>query len=350
MRRIIPVLLCGLMLALTAGCDAKSSVQNSAEISESTTVSASAESKPSENVKNSDRVFPYHLADRAEAQTLYLSNTAYFEQSSPYDLQYKSKQKDADVETLKAYGAKQMREFSDSEQEALHAAMDEIEAIIKEKGVHLPQVEEITFIRSTQFEECGTAYTHGTQIYMDGYIPILLKAGEENHRRGISVILHELFHCLTRNNPTFRREMYQLIGFQIADEEFSMPAEVAEISISNPDVERHDAYAAFTIGGKKVDCFLVLIATKPFENTWDEVGDAMDIALVPVEGDADGKAYYSMNDAEDFWEVFGKNTDYVIDPEECMADNFSFALTYGMDGGIEYRTPEIIEGVLNLLS
>ena len=33
-----------------------------------------------------------------------------------------------------------------------------------------------------------------------------------------------------------------------------------------------------------------------------------------------------------------------------MADNFSFALTYGMDGGKEYRTPEIIEGVLNLLS
>ena len=32
-------------------------------------------------------------------------------------------------------------------------------------------------------------------------------------------------------------------------------------------------------------------------------------------------------DAENFIEVFGDNTDYVIDPEECMADNFGYALT-----------------------
>ena len=28
------------------------------------------------------------------------------------------------------------------------------------------------------------------------------------------------------------------------------------------------------------------------------------------------------------WEVFGENRDYVIDPEECMADNFAYALTF----------------------
>ena len=56
--------------------------------------------------------------------------------------------------------------------------------------------------------------------------------------------------------------------------------------------------------------------------------------------------------AEDFIEVFGDNTDYVIDPEECMADNFGYALTYGMDGptGGGYPNPEIIEGIFAILS
>ena len=34
--------------------------------------------------------------------------------------------------------------------------------------------------------------------------------------------------------------------------------------------------------------------------------------------------------AENFDEVFGTNTDYVIDPEECMADNFGHTLAYGV--------------------
>ena len=42
----------------------------------------------------------------------------------------------------------------------------------------------------------------------------------------------------------------------------------------------------------------------------------------------------------------------MIDPEECMADNFKYAVLYGMDGpdGKGYPNPEIIEGVLEILS
>ena len=55
--------------------------------------------------------------------------------------------------------------------------------------------------------------------------------------------------------------------------------------------------------------------------------------------------------ADNFDEVFGTNTDYVIDPEECMADNFSFAMDCGMDGpeGKGYPNPEIIEGIIGFV-
>lgn len=62
--------------------------------------------------------------------------------------------------------------------------------------------------------------------------------------------------------------------------------------------------------------------------------------------------YYTKEQASNFDEVFGKNTGYVIDPEECMADNFSFAVRFGMEGprGDGYANPEIIEGIIKILS
>ena len=71
-------------------------------------------------------------------------------------------------------------------------------------------------------------------------------------------------------------------------------------------------------------------------------------ALVPVDG---SDIYYTPEQAENFDEIFGTNTDYVIDLEECMADNFGYTLAYGMDGpkGDGYPNPEIIEGIMDFL-
>ena len=52
-------------------------------------------------------------------------------------------------------------------------------------------------------------------------------------------------------------------------------------------------------------------------------------ALIPIDGT---DIYYTKEQASNFDEVFGTNTNYTIDPEECMADNFADAMQYGMDG------------------
>ena len=71
--------------------------------------------------------------------------------------------------------------------------------------------------------------------------------------------------------------------------------------------------------------------------------------MVPVDGT---DTYYTPEQAANFDDVFGTNTSYVVDPEECMADNFSLALTYGMEGedGNGYNSPEIIEGIFAYLT
>ena len=53
---------------------------------------------------------------------------------------------------------------------------------------------------------------------------------------------------------------------------------------------------------------------------------------------------YTSEEAENFWDVFGKNAGCVIAPEETMADTFAFTIVYGLDGK-EYNSPEIIQSI-----
>ena len=82
------------------------------------------------------------------------------------------------------------------------------------------------------------------------------------------------------------------------------------------------------------------------KNVDDNFFDCMGTALVPIDG---SNTFYLPEDASNFWDVFGENTEYVIDPEECIAENFSYAMTYGLDG-VEYKNPEIIEAILEIVS
>ena len=115
---------------------------------------------------------------------------------------------------------------------------------------------------------------------------------------------------------------------------------------SNPDVEHHNAYATFNIDGQDVDCFLVWVVTEDY--TEGSNGAPTAVALVPVDGT---DISYAREQALNFDEVLGTNSDYVTDPEEYMADNFADAMQYGIEGreGQGYPNPEIIQGVIDLL-
>lgn len=143
--------------------------------------------------------------------------------------------------------------------------------------------------------------------------------------------------------------MYKLIHFTVQEDDFPLPPSVSEYHISNPDVEHHNSYATFHIGGQDIDCFTDFVTTKHFDTEGETFFDCSTTALVPIDGT---DTYYTPEQADNFDEIFGTNTGYVVDPEECMADNFSYAMCYGMDGpqGKGYPDPEIVEGILDYLS
>lgn len=287
--------------------------------------------------------FEYRFADAEEAAQLRLSNRDYFESMTQNDLNYRMQKLDATLSEFEAFAAAQFMDFTDAEKAAIDEAMARIEGVCAERGYSLPTTDGIVFCKSTMDDECDAGgYTHGTQIYLGETLLAFGCSGNPGASEYLdTVVFHELFHCLTRNHPDFRAEMYGILGFTVTGQDFDLADSVKEKMISNPDVEHHDAWVTFDIDGEAVDCVVVFAAGKPFEKPGDSFFDGMVTGLVPIN---DLSTMYTSDDAANFRDVFGENTPYVIDPEETMADNFSFTIVYGEDG-MDYPTPEIIEKI-----
>ena len=142
--------------------------------------------------------------------------------------------------------------------------------------------------------------------------------------------------------------MYSIINFTVTDSDFEIPASVFEYHITNPDVEHHDSYATFIIDGEEVPCFTDFITTMHFEESQSTFFSCSETALIPIDG---RDTYYTPAQTSNFYEIFGENTGYVVDPEECMADNFAYAIVYGIEGRDNqgYPSPEIIQAVIDYL-
>ena len=298
-----------------------------------------------------ERQIPYRCASREEGESFMLSREAYFNTLNQNELNYKLQHKNASVEEYQDFAAEQVLEFTEEEMALIDSYFLRMENILAENGYSLPRVGEIVLIKTTMEEEKGAAgYTQGTQIYIQSSLLEEAVAGKPYALEFLSTFFwHELFHVLTRNDPGFRQDMYGIIHFTVQEEDFPLPPSVAEVHIGNPDVEHHNAYATFQINGEPIDCYVAYIATKPFERPGEYILNYGAVVLVPIDGT---DVYYTREQAANFDEVFGKNTSYVIDPEECLADNFSFALAYGLSGpgGNGYPNPEIIEAILDYLS
>ena len=334
-RRSFAALSAGAIMAL-AGCGGTQSGSDGA------TQDQLSSSDPAK-----EPLYTFRFADVEEGARLKMENVDYIDGLNQCDLDFRVQKKGATLEEYETLSVSQCADFTDKEMAALTAAMAEMERRIAERGITLPASEEIIFIKDEMEDELGAAaYTHGTQIYLSTlFINMLSSDDEQTRTECIRLLAHELFHCLTRSNPDFRASMYKIIGFDVQEEDYDFGPAVREKMISNPDVEHHNSSALFTIDGEQRRCTVVFYAKQPFEKKGDTFFDLGGTGLVPVD---DLNTLYDSEQASDFWEVFGENTDCVIDPEETMADNFSFLVADGRDG-MEYKTPRIIDEILATL-
>lgn len=277
------------------------------------------------------------------------SVSQYYAGLSQKSLDFFSQKKETTAEEYRLYSMEQACDLTEEDKAFLDKVLNGVEERLSEKGMKLPERNEFSIAFTTMNEAFGAAgYTHDTTIFLNkAFIESMIYA-DESFDYMVTILSHELFHTLTRNNPEFRKEMYGILNFTVNDSDFNIPEEVHALMISNPDVGHHDSYAEFTVNGEKKNCYLVFLTENEFEKPGDTFFTNMYSGLVCID---DGTLYFQ-NDAEDFFSVMGHNTEYCEDPEECMADNFSFAVTFGLEGpnGQGYNNPEIIEKIIEYMT
>jgi hypothetical protein len=159
-------------------------------------------------------------------------------------------------------------------------------------------------------------------------------------------------------NPALREKLYQAIGF-VKCAELPFPPELKPRKLTNPDAPQNDH--CIRIGVDSQDHWAIPVLYSRTE-TYDtrrggEFFNYLEFKLLLVERAKDSDAVKPLYEgqqprqvgprqASGFYEQIGNNTQYIIHPEEILADNFAFLVL----GRPNLPSPEIIEKMKRILN
>ena len=278
-----------------------------------------------------------------EAKKILTARDTFVQNLSPFDRAARLKSdKPVTEKQLLDTIADQIRPYAESEWKNVAAAIRTIAEQLKGYDVRLPK--DVLFIKVTGKVCSGAAYTRGNAIVLP---QSRLGAGAKALER---LVAHELFHVLSRNDPDLRKKLYAIVSFTPIDEP-KLPEWLAARKLTNPDAPTLGCYATLKVDEEDIPVVPVLYSR---EATYDtrrggSFFSYMNFALMEIRraGDAweavtndEGRPkFYSPRDVPDYFNKIGRNTGYIIHPEEVLADNF----TYLLSGKKNLPTPRIVD-------
>ena len=242
---------------------------------------------------------------------------------------------------------RQVLPWSDDERKQLTATAAAISE--KMRGLEILMPEEVLLIRTTGKDESGAAYTRSEGVVLPLRRVPLKPAAQER------LLVHELFHVISRHDPNLRQQLYAVIGFQPCDP-IQLPESIAKQQITNPDAPTVDYYISIEHEGEDVDVVPILLTDRDdFDPRRNKLFDYLQFRLLVVHRvderwqpklDEDGVPVLIDGRANtSYREKIGRNTEYIIHPDEILADNFVHLLMQTKD----LKSPEIVEKMRDIL-
>jgi hypothetical protein len=242
---------------------------------------------------------------------------------------------------------KNVLEWTSQEKAVVQAAWETLVPQLEKFSLPFPDT--IYFVKTTGDEEGGAEYTRSNAIIL----PSSALAPTGDSLRG--TIAHELFHVLSRHSPALREKLYAVIGFQPCGE-IPFPPGLAPRKITNPDAPRNDHCIRLQAGQESVWAVPILFSKSPRYDISKKgpFFDYLEMKFLVVQKTGDSAATYDASDprlldvseVRGFFEQVGRNTDYIIHPEEILADNFEFLLI----GKSSLPSPEVQRNLAAALS
>jgi len=285
------------------------------------------------------------FASLEKAQSLLSQEDDFTQSWSSFDINARMHEKNSTKAELFDFIAKQARGWTEDEKNRIKAVCESIAGRIERQGFSIDFPEEIYFVKTTAKEEGSAAgYTRAQLIVLKE--SLLSQSVEELEH----LVIHELFHVLTRNNPEFREEMYSLIGFSLMNA-VEYPESISSLRITNPDAPQTDSYIKLKAQDREVECLMILYSEKKYKK--GEFFDYLNVGFLSLTGDSVKSVeykkgepiIYGFHEVEGFYDQVGRNTNYIIHPEEIMAENFSLAIL----DKTEVANPDVVKKVKAVL-
>jgi hypothetical protein len=307
-----------------------------------------AATKPAETVPLTEGVV-VRFADVAAGRAVLTADDDFSTRLSKFDLQSRLKtDQDASREAWKMHIAEQVTEWPADERAKVEKIIATLQT--KLKTLRLPLPKEVLLIRTTGKEEDDAAYTRANAI--------VLSASRLRHQPAPleSILTHELFHVLSRNDLATRRALYNIVGFTIGDD-IKLPQSLDDRRITNPDAPKLDCYIELKNEERQITAVPLLYATP---SAYDPKAgkrffDYVTFRLLVVDK-VDGTWQPRMKEqqpvvldpkgVDSFFDQIGKNTTYIWHPDEILADNFVHLVNRRMN----LATPRITEEMAKVLA
>lgn len=276
---------------------------------------------------------------RGEGQDQISTSDAYTQNLSKFDLQAKIRTVGQADERLYFENARRhVRAWTKDEVVYLGQMIAAADKRARELGLRLQLPKDILLIKTTGWEEGhANGYTRENAIYLN------------QNSLSYELLLHELFHVISRSNPSLATQAYGLLKFQPC-------ADVAytdDLRISNPDAPFLRHFTTLHRNGGVFDAVIVMRASRPYAG--GGFFAYVRKKLLVVEGDGPRKSVKIVNGApilvefsevDDLYAGIGRNTGYNIHQEEVTAVHFELI----MRGKAAPANPQLTDRLRAILS
>lgn len=263
----------------------------------------------------------FGIASVAEGAATFSADDEFTAVLTPADLSIRVRRVGATMAELRAVYTEAPRAWSQAERARL-------EAMFARRAGQLTRLEHLLPARVLLMKSSGAAdtalpHTRGAMINMGPALPADDSALD-------SLFFHELFHVLSRHNSARHDEMYALVGFEPCP--LLLPDDVRARTITNPDAPLLLHAAPFGAGGRMLAP--VLFAEPAlYDAAHPGFSDYFNLRFLAFERTSAGCAAVMADGAPlavppqeamaALYAAAGRNTDYVLHPEELLADNFA---------------------------
>ena len=257
----------------------------------------------------------YQFASLNNGIKLMVNEDEFTNRWSKFDIDVRLNKKNGNKNELFEFISNQVLQWSETEK----IKIDSIMYLIKDDISNLEL--KIDFPETTGKEEGNTqAYTRASCLILNE--ETLLWKNQELK----NLIVHELFHIISRYNLLFRKNMYEIIGFKVINE-IPLPQSLKDIKATNPDAPMINSYINLLREEEANDYTLFIYSSREYSggNLFDYVKFGF-IKLQDLNNDHIIPVIYEEKDFSNFFEQIGNNTGYIIHPDEILADNFVFLI------------------------